>query len=293
MKKIYYLIISLRPSQWIKNFLIFAGLIFAQKLFDFSLLIKTIFGFFLFSFSAGSLYIINDIKDYEKDSIHPKKKERPIASGKISKQEGLIFALILLSVSLYLSYLLSPSFFLILLFYIGLSFLYTLILKEIVILDVITVAIFFLLRAWAGTLLIKVSLSEWLFICTILLALFLALTKRKSEIFLLNNSANCHRKVLESYSHDFIDQMISVTTASSLIAYTIYTVAPETVHKFKTKNLVLTLPFVIYGIFRYLYLVYHKRFSDNPDRAFVKDVPLLVDILLWLVCVILIVYKFK
>jgi len=293
MKKIYYLIISLRPTQWIKNFLIFAGLIFAQKLLDFSLLMKTIFGFFLFSFSAGSLYIINDIKDYEKDRLHPKKKERPIASGKISKQEGLIFALILLFVSLYLSYLLSLPFFLILLLYIGLSFLYTLFLKEIVILDVIVVAIFFLLRAWAGTLLINVSLSEWLFVCTILLALFLALTKRKSEIFLLNNSANSHRKVLKNYSHDFIDQMISVTTASSLIAYAIYTVAPETVHKFKTKNLVLTLPFVIYGIFRYLYLIYHKRFNDNPDRAFVKDIPLLVDIFLWLICVIVIIYKFK
>ncbi|MEO0113543.1 MAG: decaprenyl-phosphate phosphoribosyltransferase [candidate division WOR-3 bacterium] len=291
MKSVYYFIISLRPHQWFKNILIFAGLVFAQKLFDISLFLRTIFAFFLFSFASGSLYVLNDIKDYERDKLHPEKKERPIASGLIKKEVAFILALLLLIFSLIFSYLLSRSFFFVLIFYIILSIFYTLYLKDIVILDVIIVAIGFLLRAWAGTVLVNVSLSEWLFICTILLALFLALTKRKTEIEMLNEKAISHRKVLKDYSHNFIDQMISVATASSLIAYTLYTVAPETIHKFNTKNLVLTVPFVIYGIFRYLYLVYHRQFFENPDKAFIKDIPLLINIILWFICVILIIYK--
>lgn len=288
---IYYFFISLRPHQWLKNILIFAGLVFAQKLFDVSLLLKTIVAFFLFSFASGSLYVLNDIKDYEKDKLHPEKKKRPIANGLINKKVALILAILLLICSLIFSYLLSFPFFSVLVFYIILSIFYTLYLKDIVILDVITVSLGFLLRAWAGTVLISVSLSEWLFICTILLALFLALTKRKTEIEMLNEKAISHRKVLKDYSHNFIDQMISVATASSLIAYSIYTVTPETISKFQTKNLVFTIPFVIYGIFRYLYLVYHYQFFENPDRAFVKDIPLLINVILWFVCVVLIIYK--
>ncbi|MEO0130764.1 MAG: decaprenyl-phosphate phosphoribosyltransferase [candidate division WOR-3 bacterium] len=291
MRNVYYFIISLRPHQWLKNILIFAGLVFAQKLFDISLFLKTVSAFFLFSFASGSLYILNDIKDYERDRLHPEKKKRPIANGLIKKEVAFILALLLLFFSLIFSYLLSSSFFFVLIFYIILSIFYTLYLKDIVILDVIIVALGFLLRAWAGTVLINVSLSEWLFICTILLALFLALTKRKTEIEMLNEKAISHRKVLKDYSHNFIDQMISVATASSLIAYSIYTVAPETINKFKTKNLVFTLPFVIYGIFRYLYLVYHRQFSENPDKAFIKDIPLLINIILWFICVTLIIYK--
>ncbi|MEO0097817.1 MAG: decaprenyl-phosphate phosphoribosyltransferase [candidate division WOR-3 bacterium] len=291
MRNVYYFIISLRPHQWLKNILIFAGLVFAQKLFDISLFLKTVSAFFLFSFASGSLYILNDIKDYERDRLHPEKKKRPIANGLIKKEIAFILALLLLFFSLIFSYLLSSSFFFVLIFYIILSIFYTLYLKDIVILDVIIVALGFLLRAWAGTVLINVSLSEWLFICTILLALFLALTKRKTEIEMLNEKAISHRKVLKDYSHNFIDQMISVATASSLIAYSIYTVAPETINKFKTKNLVFTLPFVIYGIFRYLYLVYHRQFSENPDKAFIKDIPLLINIILWFICVTLIIYK--
>ncbi|MCS7250336.1 MAG: decaprenyl-phosphate phosphoribosyltransferase [candidate division WOR-3 bacterium] len=291
MKSTYYFFLSLRPHQWLKNILIFAGLIFAQKLFNISLLLKTVFAFLLFSFASGSLYILNDIKDYEKDKLHPEKKKRPIASGLINKKIAFIFAIILLILSLIFSYILSPSFFWVLVFYIVLFIFYTLYLKDIVILDVIVVSIGFLLRAWAGTILINVSLSEWLFICTILLALFLALTKRKTELEMLNEKAIFHRKVLKYYSHNFLDQMISVTTASSLIAYGIYTVAPETINKFKTKSLVLTLPFVIYGIFRYLYLVYQKQFFENPDKAFIKDIPLLINIVLWFICVVFIIYK--
>ncbi len=284
------LIKSLRPLQWSKNAFIFAGLLFSQNLFHLSYLLKSIAAFFLFSFVSGATYIINDIRDLEEDRIHPKKRFRPIASGRLKVSFALPFAIFLILVSLILAFLLNWDFFLVISLYLILTLSYSFFLKEIVILDLLAIAFGFVLRAWAGTVVIGVSLSVWLFICTILLALFLGITKRKTEIALLGDSAPNHRSVLSHYSHNFLDQMTSVVTAATVVSYAIYTVAPETVAKFGTNKLFLTIPFVLYGIFRYLYLIYHAEFMENPEWALIKDLSLTIAILLWIISVVLILY---
>uniref|UniRef100_A0A7C3YT31 Decaprenyl-phosphate phosphoribosyltransferase n=1 Tax=candidate division WOR-3 bacterium TaxID=2052148 RepID=A0A7C3YT31_UNCW3 len=284
------LIKSLRPRQWTKNAFVFAGLFFSQNLFHLSYLYKSLAAFFLFSFLSGATYIINDIKDINEDRIHPKKRFRPIASGRLKVSIALPFALLLILLSLILGYCLNRDFFLVLLLYLILTLAYSFFLKEIVILDLLTIAFGFVLRALGGTVVIGVSLSVWLFICTILLALFLGITKRKTEIALLGDSAPNHRSVLFHYSHNFLDQMTSVVTAATVVSYSIYTVAPETVAKFGTNKLFLTIPFVLYGIFRYLYLIYHAEFLENPEWALIKDIPLTIAVLLWAISVGLILY---
>lgn len=284
------LIKSLRPLQWSKNAFVFAGLFFSQHLFHLPYLLKAISAFFLFSFVSGATYIINDIKDLEEDKVHPKKRFRPIPSGRLRVSFALSFAVILIIISLIFGYLLNQNFFLVLLLYLILTIAYSFFLKDIVILDLLAIAFGFVLRALAGTVVIEVNLSVWLFICTILLALFLGITKRKAEIALLGDSAINHRSVLSHYSHNFLDQMTSVVTAATVVSYSIYTVAPETVAKFGTNKLIFTIPFVLYGIFRYLYLIYHAEFRENPEWALVKDIPLTIAILLWGLSVVLILY---
>ncbi|MEO0101097.1 MAG: decaprenyl-phosphate phosphoribosyltransferase [candidate division WOR-3 bacterium] len=284
------LIKSLRPLQWSKNAFVFAGLFFSQNLFHLSYLLKSLAAFFLFSFISGATYIINDIKDREEDKVHPKKRFRPIASGRLKVSFAFPFALILIILSLILGYLLNQNFFWVLFSYLLLTLAYSFFLKDIVILDLLVIAFGFVLRALAGTVVISVNLSVWLFICTILLALFLGITKRKAEITLLGDSAINHRSVLSHYSHNFLDQMTSVVTAATVVSYAIYTVAPETVAKFGTDKLIFTIPFVLYGIFRYLYLIYHAEFLENPEWALVKDPPLTTAILLWALSVVLIIY---
>lgn len=284
------LIKSLRPLQWSKNVFVFAGLLFSQNLFHLPYLLKSLAAFFLFSFVSGATYIINDIKDLEEDRLHPKKRLRPIAAGRVKVSVAASFAILTIVFSLILGYFLEKKFFFVLLLYLLLTLSYSYYLKSIVILDILAIAMGFVLRAFAGTVVIGVSLSVWLFICTILLALFLGITKRKTEISLLKEDATNHRRVLKHYSHNFLDQMTSVVTAATVVSYAIYTVAPETVEKFRTDKLVFTLPFVLYGIFRYLYLVYHTQFPENPEKAFVKDLPLSSAILLWGLSIILILY---
>ncbi len=284
------LIKSLRPLQWSKNVFVFAGLLFSQNLFHLPYLLKSLIAFFLFSLVSGATYIINDIKDLAEDRIHPKKRLRPIAAGRVKVRFAVIFAILLILFSLVSGYLLNQKFFLILVIYLALTVSYSYYLKGIVILDLLAIAMGFVLRAFAGTVVIDVSLSVWLFICTILLALFLGITKRKTEISLLKEDSVAHRSVLAHYSHNFLDQMTSVVTAATVVSYAIYTVAPETVAKFKTDKLVWTLPFVLYGIFRYLYLVYHTHSLENPERALIKDMPLALDIFLWAFSIILIIY---
>ncbi len=284
---------SMRPLQWTKNSFVFAGLLFSQNLFRLPCLLKSLAAFLLFSFVSGATYIINDIKDLEEDKLHPQKRFRPIASGRVKKNVALILASLLISFSLIFGYLLNQDFFFILLLYLALTLSYSFYLKHIVILDLLAIAFGFVLRAYAGTVIIDVSLSVWLFICTILLALFLGITKRKAEISLLKDDAVAHRSVLEHYSHNFLDQMTSVVTAATVVSYAIYTVAPETVKKFGTEKLVFTIPFVLYGIFRYLYLVYHAESSENPERVLIKDLPLAIDIGLWGLSIIFILYLLR
>jgi len=280
----------MRIPQWTKNFFIFAALIFSQNFFNLSYLLRCVGAFFIFSLLTGSVYIINDIVDRESDKLHPLKSKRPITSGNLDITAAKFTAILLCAISLITSFFLSRGFFYVCIVYFLLMLSYSFILKKVVILDVLTISIAFVLRAVAGAVVIQVKISVWLFICTILLALFLALNKRRYELVTLETNAQHHRKSLLEYSPYLLDQMISVVTAATLVAYCIYTVAPETVRKFHTEGLVLTIPFVIYGIFRYLYLVHKKESGGSPERTLLEDKPLVVGIILWIVAVGIIIY---
>lgn len=285
-----YIFESLRPKQWTKNFFIFAGILFSQNIMNFPLLLKTIFSFFAFCFLSGSSYIINDFADLEKDKLHAIKSQRPLASGSIKVSHALFALIILLPSSLGLAFWLSSSFFLVALAYFILQLAYSFFLKGKIILDVFAISLGFVLRVVAGAVVISVEVSSWLVICTMLLALFLGLSKRRHELVVLKGEAQNHRIVLKEYSPYLLDQMISVVTASTVISYALYTMSEETIRRFDTKNLVFTIPFVLYGIFRYLYLIHQKRVGGNPETILVKDIPLMIDIFLWVMSIGIILY---
>jgi 4-hydroxybenzoate polyprenyltransferase len=284
------LVISLRPQQWVKNLLVFAALIFAKELNNPEAVVKSILAFFSFCFLSSSVYLVNDILDIASDCQHPVKSKRPIAMGRISRTTALGIALVLLAVALVISIQLNLQFFLVALAYLLLATVYSLTLKHIVILDVMTVSIGFVLRAVAGAVAIGVAISSWLLVCTILLALFLSLGKRRHELVFLENEAFSHRKILTEYSPYFLDQMIAVVTASTLVAYCFYTLSPEVEHKLNTGYLSLTIPFVLYGIFRYLYLIHQKEAGGNPTQMLLTDKPILINIILWILAVLIILY---
>jgi len=252
--------------------------------------LRTGAGFAIFCLFSGSIYLANDVFDLEEDKRHPKKSERPLASGRMAKSEAISAAIILAVLSLALAFVLNRNFFIICLVYGILQLAYSLKLKHVVILDVFLIAAGFVIRVVAGGLVIDVPLSSWLLICTMLLALFLAMSKRRHELVLLEGNAASHRPILKEYSAYLLDQMIGVVTASTVIAYCLYTVSEETAVKFGTHNLIFTTPFVLYGIFRYLYLVHQKGKGGSPEELVIKDKPLLLDIFLWIVAVIIILY---
>jgi 4-hydroxybenzoate polyprenyltransferase len=288
--KLLEVVKSLRVQQWIKNFFVFAPLIFSQNVFDLDLLIKTILAFVLFCLLSGAAYILNDIQDLEEDKLHPVKSKRPLASGRLKKNHALIACVFLVLFGLAGAYRLNIHFFIALLIYFILQIAYSGWLKHVVIIDVFLIATGYLIRVIAGGLAIEVQLSPWLFICTILIALFLALSKRRHELVLLDKNAEIHRPILKEYTPQLLDQMIAVVTASTVISYCLYTVSSETVAKFGTKNLLFTVPFVLYGIFRYLYLVHQKDEGGSPEALIIKDKPLLVDLFLWIFTAMLILY---
>jgi 4-hydroxybenzoate polyprenyltransferase len=284
------IILSLRPKQWSKNLILFAGLVFSQNLLNTTYLYRSIGAFVIFCLLSGTVYIINDIVDKEQDRKHPTKSKRPIASGSLTINSALIFAVIFAIASLFFAYRINHLFFLVAFAYFVLMLAYSFFLKKIVILDVLVVAIGFALRAYAGTVAIYVQISVWLFLCAILLALFLAISKRRHELVLFEEAAPSHRHVLSEYSKPLLDQMISIVTAATVIAYSIYTISPETITKFHSKNLVLTIPFVLYGIFRYLYLIYQKQLGGSPESILLEDRSLIISIFGWLLSIIIILY---
>ena len=280
----------MRPRQWVKNLFVFAGLIFAQKLLT-PLTIVAIAAFVIFCALSGAVYLINDVADRDQDRLHPRKRERPIAAGRLSVPGALVAALALVVLALGASLLVSPRFALVAAAYTVLLTLYSFWLKHLVIVDVLVVAVGFVLRAVAGAVAIDVEISGWLLICTILIALFLALGKRRHEYLTLDDIAATHRPILAEYSPALLDQMIAVVTASTVTAYALYTMSPETVAKFHTHWLPATLPLVIYGIFRYLYLLYRRQLGGNPSELFLHDRPLLANTFLWLLMVLVIIYS--
>ncbi len=278
----------LRIRQWTKNVLIFAALIFSNHADQFPYVAKSFIAFVIFSLGAGALYTFNDIIDIKSDREHPLKKHRPIASGRISIRTGWIFFFILGVLSLTLSLIFNIYFGLVVLCYFLLQVVYTLFLKKVVIVDVFAISFGFLLRVIAGAVAIDVVISNWILICTMLLALFLALSKRRHEIILLDSNADEHRIILKEYSPYLLDQMISIVTSATLVAYMIFTLSSETIAKFG--NMILTVPFVLYGIFRYLYLVHIKDKGGQPEEILLTDIPLQIDILLYGIVVLAIIY---
>lgn len=281
---------SLRPSQWTKNVLVFAGLIFGQKLMDPAASSSAGAAFAIFCLVSSVVYLVNDVRDREADRLHPLKSQRPIASGALSPRVAIGAAVILAVGSLIAAFVLNREFGLVAVIYLTLLIWYSMWAKHVVILDVLTLAGGFVLRALAGAVVIDVLFSHWLLLLTLLLALFVALSKRRAELVALADDAKGHRRSLAEYSPYLLDQMIGVVTASTLLAYAFYTISPDTVTKFGTDRLLWTVPFPLYGIFRYLYLVHQREGGGNPSETLVTDRPLLVCVALWGASVILILY---
>lgn len=285
------LLISLRPGQWTKNLFVFAALVFAERLNDPPAVINAAVAFIIFCALSATVYLVNDVLDRERDRRHPLKAHRPIASGALSPPFALTCAALLALAAMIAASTLGWAFFEISAAYVVLLSAYSAFLKHVVILDVLTIAAGFTLRATAGAAAIGVPISHWLLVCTTLLALFIALSKRRHELTLLTATATDHRPILGDYTPYLLDQMISVVTASTLIAYAFYTMSPETIEKFGTDLLTLTIPFPLYGIFRYLYLVHRHDQGGSPAELVVNDRPLLVCVALWALSVIAIIYQ--
>jgi 4-hydroxybenzoate polyprenyltransferase len=285
------ILLSLRPEQWTKNLIIFAGLIFGQKLFDFEAVARTVAAFLIFCAVSGVVYLINDVADREADGRHPLKSKRPIASGALRPGTAMIAAAGVGAAGLGLAYWSSLWFGVVVSAYLALLAAYSAALKHVVIIDVLTISAGFVLRAVAGAVVIGVSISQWLLVCTTLLALFIALSKRRHELVLLADGAIEHRRILGEYSPYLLDQMIGVVAASTLIAYVFYTISPDKILEFGTDLLGLTIPFPLYGLFRYLYLVHRKEGGGSPSALLLNDRPLLLCVALWAAAVVLIIYR--
>ena len=285
------LFVSLRPDQWTKNLIVFAALIFAVKLLDPAATAKASAAFLIFCALSGAVYLFNDVSDRAQDRLHPVKAKRPIASGDLAPGAAMMFAAVLSAIALAAAFMLRPAFGVAAAAYLALFVVYTRSLKHIVVLDVMTIAIGFVLRAVAGGLVIGVHISNWLLVCTMLGALFLGLAKRRHEITLLAAGAKGHRRILEEYDPYLLDQMIGVVAAATMVAYIIYCASPETHAYFGTEWMVLTTPFPIYGLFRYLYLVHRKAGGGSPSDMLLEDRPLLACVLLWGITAITIIYR--
>ncbi|WP_281269306.1 decaprenyl-phosphate phosphoribosyltransferase [Ammoniphilus oxalaticus] len=274
---------QLRPKQWTKNLLVFAAVVFAGKFLDIDSVFDSLLAFVCFSFIASTVYIFNDYMDIEKDRLHPEKAKRPLASGELKKSTAAIVALLLFSVSMVGSYALHPTFFVILCFYFIVNALYSVWLKHVVIIDVMIIALGFVLRGFSGAVVIEVEMTSWFILCTMLLALFLALSKRRHELELFAEDPARQRKVLEHYSRGLLDQMISIVTSATIMSYSLYTATVS-----DDVQMMWTIPFVVYGIFRYLYLVHMKDGGGSPERVLLDDKHILVTVVLYALSVMFI-----
>lgn len=285
------LLITMRPKQWTKNVFIFAALLFDIKLLDVTYVGRTTLAFILFCILSGSVYLINDLTDIDKDRQHPVKRNRPLPCGKLSKSWAVRAAIVLPIIALSLSFLLQPLFGLTALVYFVIQLFYSFGLKDVVILDVLIIAAGFVLRVAAGSAVAEAErFSPWLYVCITLLALFLALGKRRNELLLLEASALGHRKVLQEYSPQLLDEMVALVTSSTVIAYSLYTFSAENLPP--NKSMMLTIPFFLYSIFRYLYLIYQKNLGGSPEEILIRDVPFVISNLCWGITVVLILYIF-
>ncbi len=280
---------EMRPRQWAKNVFIFAALIFDEQLTQKEPLLRTIAGFILLCLISSAVYIMNDIADVESDRAHPTKRNRPIAAGQLSIPLALVLAIAMAAFALAAGFALEPGFGWIITLYFVLNLLYSLWLKHKPIIDVMIIAAGFVLRVAAGVVLIEVTrFSPWLYVCTTLLALIIGFGKRRAEIILLADGANAHRKVLDGYTIGFLDQLIVVVSATTIMAYSLYTFSALNL---PSNNLMmLTIPFVIYGVFRYLYLIHVEDAGGAPEELILSDRPLLATLILWGLLAVAILY---
>jgi 4-hydroxybenzoate polyprenyltransferase len=280
---------AMRPKQWIKNLLIYAALVFDQQLFQPEPFLRTTAGFVLFCMGASAVYLVNDLADIERDRQHPKKRQRPLASGELSAGVARITAVLLFGFSIACGFLLSPGFGAILLLYITLNLLYSFWLKHVPIIDVLVLASNYVLRVAAGVTLITVErFSPWMYVCITLLALFIGLGKRRAEMMLLAGEAESHRQVLDGYTIPFIDQLLAIVSSTAIVAYSLYTFSA--VNLPENHLMMLTIPFVIYGIFRYLFLIHVEDQGGAPEELLFADKPLMATVVLWGLAVVLILY---
>jgi len=286
-----YLLVTARPKQWTKNGFVFFALIFSLNLLRVDMLLTTVAAFILFCLLSSSVYLINDLVDIEQDRQHPLKRNRPLPAGLLSPRVAKVAAGVLAALALIASFPLGSYFWVTAVGYWLLMLVYSFYLKHIVIIDVLAIAAGFVLRVVAGAVAIQVPISPWLYICTILGALFLGFTKRRHELILLENNAHQHRKILEEYSPKYLEDMINIVAASTIMAYSLYTFSADNLPK--NHSMMLTIPFVLFGIFRYLYLVHQKNQGGNPEEILLTDKPILADIALWLVSATLILYFFR
>ncbi len=292
MKQLYYIGASMRPKQWTKNLVVFAGLIFSRNFRDTDLLLRSVEAFVVFCLLSGVIYLVNDIADVAKDRLHPTKRLRPLASGALQRGTAAAAAVIIAALALVWACRLGPAFLVVACMFAVLNLVYSFALKRVVLLDVTSISLSFVLRAIGGVEALReadptIAISPWLLICTLFLSLLLAFCKRRHELLTLEDAAN-HRESLQEYSPALLDQLVGISASGSVLAYSIYTIWPETVEKFGTSNLVYTVPLVLIGIMRYLYLVYKKEKGGSPSDLLLHEKFLLVDVVAWIVLVIVI-----
>lgn len=288
-----YFLLSLRPKQWVKNVFIFAPMIFSLHMFQAGYIWRSLLAFALFSLVTGTTYVFNDVLDRDRDRLHPLKKNRPIASGRLKIRVALPAAALLLAAVLLLIFRFNGEFFLITVFYVGLNVLYSVFLKSMVIVDIMVIALGFVLRVMIGGAVNAIVLFPWILISTFLLAIFLALIKRRQELLKLQGQPveQLTRKTLQNYTIGLLDQMISIATATTLISYIMYVLSPDVQLKFHTARLFYTVPFVIFGIFRYLFLAYARGEGESPSDIIYSDPPFTINLILWVCVFILLVFR--
>ena len=285
------LVAALRPQQWIKNLIVFAPLVFSLNAGHPDMLLEATAAFVVFCLAGSGVYVLNDIVDREQDRRHPVKCRRPVASGVLSVPAAGRLASVLLATALLLAVWDGPAVAVATAVYVANNLLYSLRLKHVVILDVGSIAFGFVIRVLAGTAAIGVPASPWLIMCTILLACFLGFAKRRHEIVLLEENHADHRAVLGDYSEQLLDQLIMISAACTVMSYALYTVSEKAVTSFGTTELIWTVPFVLYGLFRYLFLIHRRKSGGNPARVLLTDPPLMIDIVLWLAACCAIIYR--
>jgi 4-hydroxybenzoate polyprenyltransferase len=286
LRELPWVLVAMRPRQWLKNSLVLAALIFARRWHDWHAVRQALAACAAFCLLSSFTYLLNDLRDAEEDRRHPEKRARPVAAGRLRPTTAASGALLLLAGGLVLAFAVNAATGAVGAVYAAITVAYQLGLKQQPILDVLAVASGYVLRAVAGATAIPVEISPWLLVCTVQLALFLALGKRRQELVRLGPQAANHRPALAHYSVYLLDQMIAVVTSSTVMSYALYTISERTVQMVGSTNMIYTLPFVIYGIFRYLFLMHQQGYGDAPDKLLLSDKPLLVDVLLYLVAVL-------